>query len=425
MLSWKIIFQKQKRVIVEMPDIIAGSLNGKFPDVNNSGLEVVSVLLNYSCNLKCLHCYLSGVRMKRKGLTREQWLKVFESAFLYGVKTLAFSGKEIFFDRRTAGIFFEAIRLRDDIQVKRETQIGVITNGTMIGAYRDELLSFEPDYIDISVDGLPEVHDFIRGEKSFEKLSDNLKWLSFNFPDRVWIIHTIFDQNVNQLKDFLIYFSEGYGITRFSLGFYKSLDNTSDLVSLSEGTLERFINDIIFEIAEVRSSKKILISLDVDFSQPYLIKLLVDRGWVDIGERSSTHRIKGRDVEIVIHGVFVPLGLWKAVRITPEGYWLATDDILKVADYEKFAVANVEDFNFDIGSIYLSGLSSQRFKELFREHISLNDLLGTDKNKITGDKDHEADFKMGSGYCSFDGGSDVFSRLQEAEGGGGHACRST
>lgn len=366
-----------------MPDIIAGSLNGNFPEMISMHLDVLSVLLNFNCNLKCKHCYLNGVRAKREVLSQEEWLKLFESAFRYGVKTLAFAGKEIFFDRRAAEIFFEAIRLRDRIQFgEAETQIGLITNGMLLGGYKDDFLNFKPNYIDVSVDGIPEFHNFIRGRGAFEGMQENLKWLSYTFPNKVWVTHTIFDQNVKFLEDFLLYFSDEYGITRFSVGFFKALGNTSMKVSLSEVTMREFVERIFPRIIDLRVSKKILVRVDLDLSQPYLVKLLLEEGFVNPNELVTIRRFSGRDVEVTLFVSFIPMGLWKAVRVTPDGYWLATEDILKGSEYDKYAVANVVDFNFDIGSIYQYGVKSERLKKLFKEYLDIKRKIIGEKNEV-------------------------------------------
>lgn len=78
---------------------------------------------------------------------------------------------------------------------KRRTEIGVITNGTLIHNYIDQLQEISPDYFDISIDGLPETHDAIRGKGTFKKLQSNLTWLTDSYPGQFGL-QTLYVQKI-------------------------------------------------------------------------------------------------------------------------------------------------------------------------------------------------------------------------------------
>jgi MoaA/NifB/PqqE/SkfB family radical SAM enzyme len=212
-----------------MANIMAGSLGGLFPNLSMERLEVLSVVLNNSCNLRCRHCYLEP-ESHEPFLNREEWCTFFTSVFRDLVPSVvSFAGKEIFSDHSSVGLLFEAIQTRDRLQrgAARRTHIGVITNGTLLHRFRERILECPADHIDVSVDGLPPVHNEIRGPGAFDQLAPNLHWLTEAFPDRVWLTHTLFTQNVRGLPEFVTFYERMFGQRRFSLGLYQPLPYTS------------------------------------------------------------------------------------------------------------------------------------------------------------------------------------------------------
>ena len=89
-----------------MPNIMAGSLGGLFPRLSTDRLEVVSIVLNNVCNLRCHHCYLDPTPTEAP-LAHDEWRRLFRSLFddlAPGV--VSFAGKEVFADIGSAELLF-------------------------------------------------------------------------------------------------------------------------------------------------------------------------------------------------------------------------------------------------------------------------------------------------------------------------------
>lgn len=352
-------------------NIMAGSINGRFSKFLKNKLAVISLLVNNNCNLSCKHCYLQ-TKKNANYLSSDDWDKVLVSVFS-DIKptTLCFAGKEVFYNQTSANILFNAIQLRDNIQKYNEdkTEIGMITNGTLIHNYKKQLENNWPDYFDISIDGLPHIHNKIRGEGAFERLENNLIWLKKNFFGNIWITHTIFSNNIEPLPSFINYMYSNFGITKYSIGLYKDKYYTDQELKLSDSDVLSLFNQAFHELASLLLNEPIEIILEMDHTQKELLPLLLSSGWIEKEEpfTSTVHTLKN-GLSLKFNIAWVPVGLWRSVRITPEGYWLAAEDLMEVKNYEKFAVANIRDYDYDLETLYHMGLKSERFFELTKDY---------------------------------------------------------
>lgn len=342
-----------------MTNLMAGSLNGQFPMLGTNRLEVVSLLINNNCNLACKHCYLETERFE-KYLTIEEWLIFYQSIFSkLKPSILCFSGKEVFLNNQSVSNLTSAVKKRNDLQGDNpETQIGVITNGTLIHNHKDKLTSAEtPDYIDVSIDGLPEQHDYVRGKGAFQMLSPNLRWLSEEFPNPVWITHTLLENNINSLSDFIKFYSSEFNIANYSIGLYRPLAYTDASLKISHKNYYELAQKILPSLEEIQLKTPAKIHMEFDITQLDIIDILAENGWANPADEISTitHQFDN-GLTLQISTTRIPTGLWRAVRVTPEGYWLAAEDLTKVREYPLRKVASLREFNFDAERLYHQGL---------------------------------------------------------------------
>jgi MoaA/NifB/PqqE/SkfB family radical SAM enzyme len=141
------------------------------------------------CNLKCQMCR----RPSEAKFIEAEWCKrVLTEATRLGVEVLSFSGGEPFVHPKIVDILEHAFNLGVRVQM--------VSNGTLIKRHQLDLLS-KLDCLTISVDGLGEVHDRIRGQDgSFARTERLLKWL----PETTisWGTNTVIQRdNVHQLYD--------------------------------------------------------------------------------------------------------------------------------------------------------------------------------------------------------------------------------
>jgi len=351
-----------------MANILAGSANGRFSTELCRKLKVLSVVVNRTCNLDCKHCYfrtLSG----GPSLAEGEWLRFFTSLFS-GVSpsVVSFAGREIFALESSAQLFFDVISLRDTIQQQKDerTEIGVITNGTLLGEYRQSLLDFSPDYFDISVEGLPETHDFVRGKGAFDLLRPNLRWLTVRFPARVWLTPTLNKKNLYQLPDIVRFYGDRFSLKKFSFGFFVPNVDTDPALILSTEDYLSFIESLLPQIQELPASDEpVRIIFELDANQRLLIDLLERYGYISSGQPLTSEKIVfDNGIELVFNVARIPVGLWRSVRVSPEGYWIAAEDLLRVEEYDNLAVTSLRENDFDALRLYHMGLDSRRYFEL-------------------------------------------------------------
>lgn len=350
-------------------NIMAGSLNGKFSKKITGKLEVMSILLNNQCNLMCKHCYLQ-TREYGKYLAYDEWEKFFYSVFnVTKPGNVCFAGKEVFVSSDSVNVLYNAVKIRNESQINdpEKTEIGVITNGTLLTRFKNTLNGNWPDYFDISMDGLPEFHDKIRGAGAFKRLEPNLLWLIDNFNGNIWITHTAFPENIDALPEFIKFNYENFGLTRFSIGLYKDKSYTDQSIKLKKEDVSKLFNETIKKLSDIKSNEQIRLILEMDHTQNEIIPILIEAGWIKSNEPLSPNTYKlNNNITLDINVAFLPVGLWRSVRISPEGFWLAAEDLTEVDNYDKLAVANVRDFDFNTIKLYHEGLNSERFEELYK-----------------------------------------------------------
>jgi len=276
---------------------------------------------------------------------------------------VSFAGKEVFADARSAEIAFEAIRLRDELQVHRpyHTHIGLITNGTLLHRFQTALITFPPDHVDVSVDGLPAFHNQLRGPGAFARLEPNLRWLVAEFPNPIWITHTLFSTNLRAVPRFVEYYSDTFGLRHFSLGFYHSLPYTSPKLTVAEGDYVSFVEGTLQKLSRIDVPGSVNVIVDFGAESAAVIRRLEDNGWVESSEAiSSSKHAFDNGVTLRVNVSRVPVGLWRAVRVTPEGYWLAAEDLVYAREYAQRAVAQLRDYSFNTRTAYNVGLAYLR-----------------------------------------------------------------
>lgn len=276
-------------------------------------------------------------------------------------RVLCFAGKEVFINNNSVQLLLDAIKMRNKMQPidKRRTEIGVITNGTLIHNYIDQLQEISPDYFDISIDGLPETHDAIRGKGTFKKLQSNLTWLTDSYPGPVWITNTLCSENYNSLPEFLQFYDQNYRVSKFSIGFYKQTDSSDAHLVLSQSNITELTDSIIPKLSQLPLSQPIEIIFEMDCTQPELLEHFADAGFahpVDAIACNTLHY----DNEVTLHfnTARVPTGLWRAIRVTPEGFWLAGEDLIDVKNYRKNAIGKLDEYGYDSRKLYEAGLLS-------------------------------------------------------------------
>ena len=139
---------------------------------DNKHLREFWIHLTNRCNLTCTHCLFSSSPKEKDTLTLSTVLPHIKEAYEKGCRLFVLSGGEPFVHPQIVEIIHEILLLK-------ESEVAILTNGMLLEKILTcKDLPKERVHFQISLDGLPDAHDAIRGEGSFAKLEANLKWLN-------------------------------------------------------------------------------------------------------------------------------------------------------------------------------------------------------------------------------------------------------
>lgn len=123
------------------------------------------------CNLSCTHCYSNSSPYAGEILSKEECIGVIQQARTWGYSTLSISGGEPLLYPWLYEIVEEAKTLG--------MAVSLISNGLLIKNYENFKIFHELDALAISLDGLAENHDLIRGRlRSFKQVQQGLSILA-------------------------------------------------------------------------------------------------------------------------------------------------------------------------------------------------------------------------------------------------------
>lgn len=144
---------------------------GEFSDYS---IDIISLKLTYNCNLKCSMCWQAKYKEYNKAsvghMEFENFLNIMNKiSFLAPSKIFLWGGEPLLHPN-----FTEIIR-----EVKsRKFLCNLITNGILLEEKTEDILMEKLDTICVSLDGLGEIHDSIRGVTgAYEKTVNGLKHL--------------------------------------------------------------------------------------------------------------------------------------------------------------------------------------------------------------------------------------------------------
>lgn len=159
--------------------------------------EHVYFCLTSRCNLKCKMCTVwHSPNREEDELNIEESKKIIDQIADLKINHLIFSGGEPLLRKD----IFDLIAYAIDKKIK---MVDVITNGLLIDErVAQKLVNLNLNHVTISIDGLEETNDFIRGKGSFKKALEAIdlikKYKNNKFPT-VGINFTIIDYNIDQI----------------------------------------------------------------------------------------------------------------------------------------------------------------------------------------------------------------------------------
>ena len=210
-------------------------------------LPTIEIKINNLCNLKCRMCnpldstqwkdweevesfyqdegnYLVDA-VRKLGLTKAPYIGLFENKddfwenlekLLPHFRRVEFAGGEPLMDPTHYKILDMLARNGDNIELK------YATNGTVTGikggrTIHDYWPKFKKVSVNVSIDGLHDVYEYIRGNGKFSEIEENIKVFK-SFPNVDYVVGacTVQAGNIVQLPEIIDYFLNKMGIVFYS-----------------------------------------------------------------------------------------------------------------------------------------------------------------------------------------------------------------
>lgn len=202
------------------------------------------VEMTSACNLRCRHCYnASGnknVELDYCVLTR-----VIRQMAKDNVKSIALSGGE----PTLYSHFWDVLDLCASLNIRTN----IITNGTLWNKEMIEKIEiYDNVFIQVSLDGMEENHDYVRGKGTFQKVIVALDLLkNSKLKDRINIHCVINNRNYNEMEE-IIRLCNSKGASSLSFNMYNKLGRACEKseIQFSDNKSRIKTIDLINEIVD-------------------------------------------------------------------------------------------------------------------------------------------------------------------------------
>ena len=123
--------------------------------------------LTDACNLSCRHCLFAASPAKTRSLDPKLLQSTVDQALALGCRLFSFTGGEPF-------LYPEFLPFLRTLLQNKEVHAAILTNGMLLQQFQEEVGELDRLHLQVSVDGLEENHDSLRGRGSYRKLMHNL-----------------------------------------------------------------------------------------------------------------------------------------------------------------------------------------------------------------------------------------------------------
>lgn len=356
-------------------DLLSGRLSKSEIETElraESERKAITFVINNSCNLACRHCYLQVDELTAPELTRDERERFLDSALNQNPDLICLSGKEIFLGNR--GIEILSYLSAEKRARGSTVRIGAITNGTLIHRHRQAILDAGLDYLDISVDGLEADHDYNRGKGAFAAMKPNLIWAAEHLGSRLFVNMTLQKRNFRKAHEAIASF-HAMGVQNVGCGFYQALPYTDSSLRLSQADHSEFF-ETLRKLESIHLEKPLTVLLDLDVVTIDATLAFMRSEWfspddICVDERGELYSefVLANGIRLQIRFAPFPLMIFKSVRITPEGNYLAVEDTVNAKLYAERTLANVRDFGFDLSRVHAHARRSPRLNAMLNEYF--------------------------------------------------------
>lgn len=245
--------KKENYYTNEERDSILKEIEGDYNLINNkrdsqmSAPLKISMNLTKRCNLRCKQCFSNSGELQREELSTEDMKKLFDDMQKYGTFYICLGGGEPL----TRPDLLEILEYGKEKQLA----ISIVSNGLLLTKELIEKLNqMELDTFWISLDGLEQNHDYLRGKGTYKKAIEALLLLKEYYKGKTAVRMSLNKSNISEYKE-IIKVAEDVGVNLIRLTpilDFGRAKNEDILINQ-----EQYI-DFLKEIREIKSSIEIV-----------------------------------------------------------------------------------------------------------------------------------------------------------------------
>lgn len=301
---------------------------------------VVDMFISDKCNLKCKHCYYGNTQTIGSLLSKQDWEQIIKSLYSIGVRHFHISGRESSLDNRIVPIV-SYLKSLDG------TYAGLVSNGTGSLDFYKSLFNEGIDYLEFSIDGTENTHDFVRGNNVYSQVMNTLVNLS-SFSDKIDVSTCLNKKSIDEYFT-LIDICLSFGVRKFFATPFLASGNGEhfDSFSIEPSSFAQLINNS-FSYLESKPEQKIALRYcvphDLTFS---MIKkdVLFEKLLVDylLGKSELVYRINGNVMEISLD--LLNVHYFHNLSITSDGEVLPCADYISDNNYPSISLGNIKDLD--------------------------------------------------------------------------------
>jgi MoaA/NifB/PqqE/SkfB family radical SAM enzyme/SAM-dependent methyltransferase len=202
-ILWEI---SKRKFLSNFPDALQSEYRGRSEHIALSHLDECWLHVTDNCNLRCTHCLFSCSPEETTTLSLADIKKSVDETHALGARIFYLTGGEPFVHKEIGEILSHILKVHGD------TFLVVMTNGILIPQYIDLLKTLPKERLcfQVSVDGIGENHDKIRGRGGFAKLVKGLEAIR-ELGTRNTIAMVVHHENLFQMNE-MIDFAASYNV---------------------------------------------------------------------------------------------------------------------------------------------------------------------------------------------------------------------
>jgi len=303
---------------------------------------MVELFISDTCPLACKHCFHADVRSVDQPLSFQEWAAVIDQLIRMGGRHFHLAGREPFTEKVTLDILAYLSAKKQTVDLK----LGAISNGLNCRKHLHAIQSSGLDYLEISIDGLADTHDFMRGKGTYQRTIENLKEIVTVLGEkRVSTATALTKRNIRQIPDIIQSLSH-LGLRRF---FFQPVTPMGYALSMSDSLIdgEEYRQAIHWTRQALAKAEFQNTGMVVMFYVPLEMLYLVCQGdeWI---EQELLHSLY-QETSVTKQGVnylqldfaIANIPFWRHMIVTEDGYLINDCASRSVPHYQELSAGSI------------------------------------------------------------------------------------